>query len=100
MEDGESGIIEVFSSLEKFSRVTYTAGYLIDWENYQDPDKHTLPSDLSDLAERLVVRWFKRREAEGKATEGFDSSQVSWSNDLTKEDQATLNRYRRIPVLS
>lgn len=100
LDDGDSGIIEVCSMLEKFNRVTYKAGYKIDWKNYDDEELHTLPSDLTDLAERLVVKWYKRRESEGKLSEGFDSSQVSWSADFTKEDQATLNRYRRIPVLS
>lgn len=100
LDGGEAGIIEVSSMLEKFNRVTYKAGYKIDWENYDDENLHTLPSDLTDLAERLVVKWYKRREAEGKLSEGFDSSQVTWSDGLSKEDQATLNRYRRLPALT
>ncbi len=100
LEGGESGIIETSGMLEKYLRVSYTAGYLIDWENEDDEESHTLPSDLTDLAERMVVKWYKRREAEGKLTEGFDGAQIAWRDDLNKDDQATINRYRRIPVLS
>lgn len=98
--DEEAGIIETNGMLEKFLKVSYSAGYLIDWGNYDDEESHTLPSDITDLAERMVVKWYKRREAEGKMSEGFDGAQIAWRDDLTKDDQATLNRYRRIPVLS
>ena len=100
LEGGESGIIETDGSLEKFLRINYNAGYLIDWENEDDAEKHNLPSDLIDLAERLVTKLYKRREAEGKLSEGFDGAQIVWRDDLNKDDQAIINRYRRIPVLS
>lgn len=98
--DEDAGIIEVNTMLEKFLRVSYTAGYLIDWENEDDITKHTLPFDLTDLAERIVVKWYKRKEAEGKLSEGFDGAQIAWREGMTKEDEATIARYRRIPVLS
>ncbi len=98
--DEESGIIEMTVALERASRVTYTAGYVIDWKNTNDPEKHTLPSDLTDLAERMVVKLFKRREAEGKASESFDRTQITWSTSMADEDKAVLARYRRIPALS
>jgi len=98
--DEEAGIIETNGMLEKFLKVSYNAGYLIDWENEDDITKHTLPFDLTDLAERIVVKWYKRKEAEGKLSEGFDGAQIAWRDDLTKDDQATINRHRRIPVLS
>jgi hypothetical protein len=98
--DEEAGIIETSGMLEKFLKISYNAGYLIDWEHYDDDELHTLPSDITDLAERMVVKWYKRREAEGKMSEGFDGAQIAWRDDLTKDDQATIDRYRRIPVLS
>lgn len=98
--DDEAGIIETSGMLEKFLKVSYNAGYLIDWENEDDMEAHTLPTDLTDLAERLVTKWYKRREAEGKLSEGFDGAQIAWRDDMNKEDQAIINRYRRIPVLS
>lgn len=98
--DGEAGIIETDGLLEKFLKVEYNAGYLIDWENEGDLEKHNLPSDLTDLAERLVIKLYKRKEAEGKISEGFDGAQIAWRDDLTKEDRAVIDRYRRLPTLS
>lgn len=98
--DEDAGIIETNGLLEKYLKVSYNAGYLIDWEHADDMEVHTLPSDLTDLAERMVVKLYKRKEAEGKLTEGFDGAQIAWRDDLTKEDQAIISRYRRIPVLS
>ncbi len=101
LEDGQSGIIRVYGSLIRGTnviRITYTAGYLIDFANAGDSTKHTLPADLTDLCERLVTRWFKRREAEGKETETFDNLTVKWKDDLNKEDKQTLAAYKRLPV--
>ena len=55
-----------------------------------------LPSDLVEVAEVACVRIFKRRDAEGRTSEGFGESQVTWREDVfTKEDRATISNYRR-----
>lgn len=99
-EDGKSGIVRLYTRFPAGTnvlRVSYTAGYKIDFAN-AGTAAHTLPFDLSDLAERLVVRWFKRRELAGKASEGLPGgSNVSWKDLLDSEDIATINRYRRLP---
>jgi hypothetical protein len=101
LEGGESGIIEVLlGSLPKYLKVSFTAGYLIDWDQYSDETLHTLPSDLTDLAERLVIRLFKRRESEGKASDAFERSQIAWRDVLIEEDKRVLDRYRRLPTLT
>ncbi|MDQ3158804.1 MAG: hypothetical protein M3P98_01545 [bacterium] len=97
IEDGKSGIVKMYAGLPKGEntiKVTYTAGYLIDWANFGS-STHTLPADLSDLCERLVVRIFKRRDAEGKSQEGFESNAITWATELTKEDKMTLAKYKR-----
>lgn len=101
LEDGKSGIIRIYGGLLRGTntvRVTYTAGYPVDFANAGDTSKHALPADLTDLCERLVTRWFKRRESEGKETETFDNMTVKWKDDLTKEDKQTLALYKRLPV--
>ncbi len=101
LEGGSSGIIEVLlGSLPKYMRISYTAGYKIDWDNSYDESLHTLPSDLTDLAERLVVKFFKRREAEGKVSDAFERAQIAWRDSLVEEDKRVLDRYRRLPTLS
>ncbi len=101
LEDGQSGMIRIYGPILRGTnviRVTYLAGYLIDWANAGDTTKHTLPADLTDFCERLVTRWFKRREAEGKEQESFNGSTVKWKEELTVEDKQTIAGYKRLPV--
>ena len=99
MEDGQSGMIETCGLLHgtNLFRVTYVAGYKINFTNYGDNNTHTLPADITDLCERLVVRWFKRRESGGKQSEGLQGGSINWKDELDSEDKTTLARYKRIP---
>lgn len=100
MNDGKNGMIRVHGGLYKgtnTARATYVAGYKINWTNAGDSSTHTLPADLTSIAERMVIKLFKRREAEGKDSEGFNGSTVSWLKTLLDEDKAVLNRYTRLP---
>ncbi len=99
LDDGTSGIIEFRGAVIHGTnnvRATYTAGYKINFANYGDSSTHTLPADLTDLAERLVIKLFKRREAEGKAREDFNGGSITWKDLLNTEDQETINKYRRV----
>lgn len=98
LEDGASGIVEFHGGVKGTNsvRVSYVAGYKINFANYGDMNTHTLPADLSDLAERLAVKLFKRREAEGKTREDFNGGSITWKDLLNPEDQETINKYRRV----
>lgn len=101
LEDGKSGIVKVYGGALRgvnMARFTYQAGYLIDFDNAGDTTKHTLPFDLSDLSERLVVKLFKRRDSEGKTTEGFEGGSVSWADLLDGFDREIIARHRRLPT--
>lgn len=100
MEDGKSGIIKVYGGLVRGInqvRVSYTAGYKIDFSNAGDTTLHTLPHDLADLADRLVIKLFKKRESEGRSSESFQGSLVNWKELLDTVDQQLIARYRRLP---
>ena len=62
-------------------RISYTAGYLMDFTNSLE-DTHTLPLDISSVCERMVINLFKRRESEGSSSEGFETSTVTWNNEI------------------
>jgi hypothetical protein len=83
-------------------RVTYVAGYLIDYTSYAtalNETNHTLPVDLSDLAERMVVKLIKRRESEGRASETIASgSTITWENLLSAMDKEILREHMRTTV--
>ena len=76
-------------------RATYTAGYLIDWEAFGNPERHTLPADLTTACESLVVRFWKHRESAGKKSESVKDSNVIWNDFLDGFDKDILDRYTR-----
>ncbi|MEP2085069.1 MAG: hypothetical protein ABJP87_04405 [Bauldia litoralis] len=56
----------------------------------------TVPEDLAEVCEEVVVRLFKRRDSEGRAQESFNESSITWNtNVFTKENLATIKNYRR-----
>lgn len=77
-------------------RVSYVAGYKIDFSHDTDVTKHTLPFDVSNLAERMAVKEFKRREDVGKSGETLGDATVNYFGHLEEEDKAVLARYKRI----
>ena len=99
--DGASGLVRVWglSADINFVRITYVGGYLIDFPNAGDQSSvtHNLPYDLSDLAERLTIKLFKRREHEGKASEAFEGTTVTWKDLIDDVDKQILARYKRLP---
>jgi hypothetical protein len=55
-----------------------------------------LPADLVEVAEAAVIRIFKKRQSEGRDSETFDQSSITWSKSVfTDEDRATIKNYRR-----
>jgi hypothetical protein len=55
-----------------------------------------LPEDLVELCEEAVVRIFKRRESEGRTSETFQESSITWAKSVfTDEDLRTVRNYRR-----
>ena len=94
-----SGIIRVYGVLpriyDNMLRATYSAGYAVDWEN-EGTDTHELPGDLSQLADDLIVRWWKRRELAGQTAQSLQGQTVSnWKNMIDQDDKDILDRYKR-----
>ena len=96
--DGKSGLIKIWGIPHDINqlRVSYTAGFTIDFSN-AGTSSHTLPADLSDMAERLTIKLFKKRENEGKLSETFEGTTVQWKELFDEIDNNTLARYRRLP---
>lgn len=76
-------------------RISYTAGYKIDFSDEFNDAVHTLPYEISDLAERLVVKRFKKREKDGVSHESFGETTLDWKELLEEQDKATLAQYLR-----
>ncbi len=97
--DGTSGLVRVYGGVPGGTnnlRVSYTAGYKINFTDPYNAAQHTLPFDLSDLCEHLVVKAFKKRESVGKQSESAGEASTSWMQSFETEELAALDRYRRV----
>lgn len=57
---------------------------------------YNLPADLVDVCERAVVYLFKSRDNEGKTSESFQESSITWRDSIfNAEMRATIKNYRR-----
>ncbi len=98
-EDGKSGIIRVYGGMPHGSnmvRVSYVAGYLIDFTNVGDITKHNLPFDLSAAAERLVAKMYYRRQKIALKSETFQGATINWATVMDDQDKQTLDNYTKI----
>lgn len=96
------GLLRVYGALQTSMgnsiRVTYVAGYPVDWPNAGNGTTHLLPADLTDLAENLVVRRFKRRELAGMASQGLENANTSWRNAMDQDDLDVIDTYTMAPI--
>lgn len=103
VNDGKAGVIRIYGVIPRLYnnmiRMTYYAGYAVNWANFGDNITHKLPSDITDTAENLVIRRFKRRTIPGKSSESLEGSTVSWNKEIDSEDQAVIDHYRRMPTI-
>ena len=102
--DGSAGLVKFYTylnlGLPKGTNVvrvaSYTAGYKIDFKNIGNTALHTLPGDISELAEKLVIKAYQRRSTPGKSSETFNGAAITWSKDLDVDDKNVLSFYRRL----
>jgi len=98
-EQGHSGIVRVYGVMPRLYsnmlRATYVAGFPEDWSNAGNGSTHQLPSDLTNLCENLVVRIFKRRAIDGKASENIQGATTAWKDKLDALDLNVIANYKR-----
>lgn len=91
----ERGAIYFYGGIpkgKKIIRVTYNAGYLIDWTTQAN---HTLPYDLTHACRKLVLKEFNKRKAQGITHESIGGASIDWNEDLDPEIVQILSKYRR-----
>ena len=94
------GYIKFYSQLPTISqgfRVTYNAGYLIDFANEFDNTKHTLPAEITLVATELVAKEYNTRKAIGifsESTEGQTINYSSKSRELDDNHKNILASYK------
>lgn len=92
------GLVRVYGALPQLTsnmvRVSYVAGYPVDWTAPEDHNKHWLPGDLTGLCENVVVRRFTRRQLAGRSSQSLEGATIQWRSELDAEDLDVLAQYR------
>lgn len=99
-QQGYSGIVKVYGVMPRIYsnmlRATYVAGFPVDWPNAGDGSTHQLPTDLTSTCENIVVRFFQRRQLDGKASLNIQGATTSWRDQLDANDRNVINNYKRV----
>lgn len=103
VNDGRPGIIRLYGVVPRLynnmMRISYIAGYPVDWTNAGNGTTHQLPEDISNTVENLVVRIFKRRMLAGRESEALENATTTWRNAIDADDQAVIDHYKRMPTI-
>lgn len=95
--NSEMGKISFGSPLpeaEKYIKVVYVGGYLIDFANETDNTKHTLPADLSLLVTEMAAQSFNNRQAQGISNMSTEGQSITYKEvDINKDLSSRLSRY-------
>jgi hypothetical protein len=77
-------------------RISYTAGYLIDFTNEFDTTKHTLPFDLTMATTMIVALTLKSRNAQGVKMEMTEGQKIEYADGfaLDKTTKNILSKYQ------
>ena len=98
-EDGKSGILNLLGGVvtgKSILRVSYTAGYKIDFDNAGDPSLHELPHEITDESETIEITLFKRKDGDHTRRENTGGGSSSDYKGLLQEiDRNILDSYVR-----
>ena len=78
-------------------RLTYNAGYLINWNKEFDITQHTLPFDLTQVCTELVALTLNTRNSQGILTQTTEGQSVTFESkryELQNNHENILNVYK------
>ena len=87
-----------FSQIIADLRISYTGGYLINFDDVVNDQAHTLPRDITGSCELLVVRRFQRRNTEGLRESHFDTSESHFDKVFDTEVKEMLDPYKSVSL--
>ena len=98
-ENGKVSFAFYLPESEKYIKIVYTGGYLIDFDNESDPLQHTLPADLTQIATEIVAQIFNQRTSVGIANESTEGQSITYKDtDVTKQYNSRLMSFRSINI--
>jgi hypothetical protein len=99
------GYIYFYSALPRVAqglRISYTAGYLIDFDHEDDTTKHTLPFDLTMAANEMIGNILNTRKAAGITNETTEGQSITYDfkRAMTDSVKNTLDTYKLFRIAS
>lgn len=100
LKEGYVAFFARFVPVPQAFQITYNAGFLIDWTNYNDRTLHTLPYDLTQCTNELIALWYNRRNAAGIAREQTEGQMIVYfeTNDISTLQKTILNKYKQYNI--
>lgn len=97
----KEGYIRLLSNFthhdNQYFRVSYIAGYLIDFNNINDPLLHNLPADLTQLCNEVVATLYNTRTNQGIKSESTEGQSVTYDTgigfDFTAVQKSVIANY-------
>lgn len=89
-----------FTEAPQHYRATYTAGYLIDFDNEANTSLHTLPFELEMVCLKLVSLGYNTRRADGLVTSKVGDITLQYKANIMSDDtlKTVLDKYSKINV--
>lgn len=93
-----AGYIRFYGALPEIAqgmRISYTAGYLIDWAN-ENTSTHTLPEDLTMAANEMIATVLNTRKSGGITNETTEGQSITYDFKRAMSDNVknTLSLYQ------
>lgn len=85
-----------FNGAEKYIKIVYVGGFLIDFNNENNSSLHTLPRDLMQTATEMTAKVYQLRTVTGIASESTEGQSITYTKSLPEEADRRLDRYRNI----
>lgn len=81
-------------------RVTYVAGYLIDFDQENTPASHTLPQEIEYVTLKLLSAYMNTRQSEGLSSAKVGDVAMSFKGEIMKDDEVKeiLGKYASISI--
>jgi len=74
--------------------ISYTGGYLIDFDQVNDEVAHTLPLDLTNLCNEIAGKIYNKRKSQGISNESLEGQNINWEKEIAPETKAILDKYK------
>lgn len=98
-DNGKIAFAGCLPCADKYIQVVYVGGYLIDFDNEDDPLMHNLPGDLEQIATEWAAKTYQHKKSAGILTESTEGQSITFKTErISNEFKERLDMYRHINI--